>query len=442
MSRRVLTALLLSVLLGAALVAAGPGASAAPTGSGSYIVVFKGSVTDPAALAASQAKKLGATLSQVYKVALRGYAATIPTSRLAELTSDPSVAYVAPDLPVQAAAQTLPSGVDRVDGDLSSTVSGDGTGSVNLNVAVIDTGIDPTHPDLNVVGGYNCSTGKGFTDQSGHGTGVAGLIAAKDDTVGVVGVAPGARLWAVRVLNKNGGGSRSTILCGIDWVTSTRTDSDPSNNIAVANMSLTGKGSDDGNCGLTPKNDPVHQAICRSVAAGVTYVVAAGNAGADFAGAIPAAYDEVLTATAMTDTDGMPGGTGPDQVVFNGTACPQDPGLVQDDTAVFFSNFATTGADQAHTVAAPGVCILTDFLGGQLALEAGTSFASPLVAGVAALCIASGPCAGLTPAQIRQKLVSDASAYNTANPGYGFAGDPLRPQPGKYYGYLVRAALY
>jgi subtilisin family serine protease len=115
---------------------------------------------------------------------------------------------------------------------------------------------------------------------------------------------------------------------------------------------------------------------------------------------------------------------------------------VQDDTAVFFSNFATTGADQAHTVAAPGVCILTDFLGGQLALESGTSFASPLVAGVAALCIASGPCAGLTPAQVRQKLVSDASAYNTANPGYGFAGDPLGPQAGKYYGYLVRAALY
>jgi len=64
------------------------------------------------------------------------------------------------------------------------------------------------------------------------------------------------------------------------------------------------------------------------------------------------------------------------------------------------------------------------------------------VAGVAALCIASGPCAGLTPAQIVQKLVSDASAYNTANPGYGFAGDPLRPQTGKYYGYLVRAGLY
>jgi subtilisin len=403
-------------------------------------VVFKGSVTDPAALAASQTKKLGATLSQVYKVALRGYAATVPASRLAELTSDPSVAYVAPDTPVAAAAQVLPSGVDRVDGDLSSTLSGDGAGSVNLNVAVIDTGIDPSHPDLNVVGGVNCSKARSFVDEDGHGTGVAGLIAAKDDAIGVVGVAPGARLWAVRVFNKNIA-TTSMMLCGVDWVTSTRTDSDPSNDIAVANMSVIGKGRDDGNCGLTNK-DPFHQAICRSVAAGVTYVVAAGNNGADVARYFPAGYDEVLTATAMTDTDGQPGGTGPDQIVFNGTVCPSDTGLVQDDTAVFFSNFATTSADQAHTVAAPGACIVTDYLGGQLAVESGTSFSSPLVAGVAALCIASGSCAGLTPAQIVQKLVSDAAAYNSANPGYGFAGDPLRPQAGTYYGYLVRAALY
>jgi subtilisin len=268
MSRRVLQVSLLAVLLAAALVA-GSGASAAPSGSGDYIVVFKGSVTDPAGLAASQTKKLGATLSFVYKVALRGYAATIPTSRLGELARDPSVAYVAPDAPVSAAAQLLPSGVDRVDGDLSSTVSGDGAGSVNLNVAVLDSGIDPTHPDLNVVGGVNCTKAKSFTDENGHGTAVAGLIAAKDDSFGVVGVAPGARLWAVRVLNKNNKGSLANVLCGIDWVTATRTDSDPTNDIAVANESIGGKGSDDGNCGLT-NQDPEHQAICRSVAAGVT----------------------------------------------------------------------------------------------------------------------------------------------------------------------------
>jgi subtilisin len=441
MSRRAPSLSLLFVLLAAVLVAVAPGASAAPSGSGAYIVVFKGSVTDPAALAASQTKKLGATLSQVYKVALRGYAATIPTSRLAELASDPSVAYVAPDTPVSPAAQLLPSGVDRIDGELSSTLSGNGTGSVGLNIAVIDSGIDPTHPDLNVVGGFNCTNARSFADDLGHGTAVAGLIAAKDDSFGVVGVAPGARLWAVKSLKKNGVGSTSMMLCGVDWVTATRTDSDPSNDIAVANMSIIGKGRDDGNCGLTNK-DPFHQGICRSVAAGVTWVVAAGNNGADVARYFPAGYDEVLTAAAMTDTDGRLGGTGPDQVGFNGTACPPSTGQVQDDTAAFFSNFATIGADQAHTVAAPGVCIVTDFLGGQLAIESGTSFASPLVAGMAALCIASGPCAGLTPPQIVQKLVSDAATYNSANPGYGFAGDPLRPQAGKYYGYLARAALY
>ena len=82
--------------------------------------------------------------------------------------------------------------------------------------------------------------------------------------------------------------------------------------------------------------------------------------------------------------------------------------------------------------------------GGEYRVSSGTSFASPLVAGTVALCIASGPCAGLTPRQIIQKIVADASAYNSTkkNSGYGFEGDPLRPISGKYYGYLIRAALY
>ncbi len=107
-----------------------------------------------------------------------------------------------------------------------------------------------------------------------------------------------------------------------------------------------------------------------------------------------------------------------------------------------FSNFATLPTDQAHTIAAPGRCIYSTFSGGGYATFSGTSMATPHVAGVAALCVASGPCAGLTPAQIIQKLRSDAEAYNTAHPEYGFVGDPLRPEPGKYYGYLIRAALY
>jgi subtilisin len=97
-------------------------------------------------------------------------------------------------------------------------------------------------------------------------------------------------------------------------------------------------------------------------------------------------------------------------------------------------------------VAAPGVCVGSTFGAAKTSNAyggaSGTSFASPIVAGTVALCINSGACAGLTPAQIKTKIVADARTYNNANPGYGFQGDPLRPITGKYYGYLIRAGLY
>jgi subtilisin len=86
-----------------------------------------------------------------------------------------------------------------------------------VNVAVIDSGIDVDYPDLNVAGGVECSGGKGFDDRHGHGTMVAGLIAARDNAILRVGVAPGASLWAVRVGTSSGGGiTLSTIICGVD----------------------------------------------------------------------------------------------------------------------------------------------------------------------------------------------------------------------------------
>jgi subtilisin len=100
--------------------------------------------------------------------------------------------------------------------------------------AIIDTGIDTGHPELNVVGGTNCIGGSSFNDDNGHGTHVAGIAAARDNTNGAVGVAPGARLWAVKVLNASGSGSTSQIVCGIDWVTAR------ASTIEVANMSLGG----------------------------------------------------------------------------------------------------------------------------------------------------------------------------------------------------------
>ena len=371
-----------------------------------------------------------------YRHALNGFAARLSATAVSKLQANPAVTFVAPD--GDNVADELPTGIDRIDADLSSARSGDETGTVNVNVAVLDTGIGLDRSDLNVAGGVDCYSNKKGTydDPNGHGTHVAGIIAARDDGVDntfgdeLVGVVPGAALWAVRVLGKNGGGKDSQIICGIDWVAGTRTDSDSSNDIAVANMSLGGKGKDDGNCGHSNR-DPIHTAICGATAAGVTFVVSAGNETDDIAAHTPAAYDEVLTVSAIADSDGQAGGVG--EPTCSGTT---------DDTPAFFSNFAVTLADQAHTVAAPGDCIWSTWIAPSTAGRlSGTSQASPHVAGTVSLCIATGTCIG-TPAQIIQKVMGDAAAYNIANTGYGFQGDPLRPISGKYYGYLIRAALY
>jgi subtilisin len=404
---------------------------ASPVNRSDYIVTLRpGLAVDTAVNGLGV--KLGFTAHHLYRHALHGFAATLSDSQVAALRKDTRVRTIQPDRSVKALAEILPTGVEREQGDQSSTRSGDGKGSVNIDVAVIDTGIDARHPDLNVVGGTNCSDGgtKNYADGNGHGTHVAGIIAAKDDNSGVVGVAPGARLWAVRVLDKSGSGTFSSLICGIDWVAAHAVT------IKVANMSLGGFGTR-GSC----TDGSIRQAICSATKAGVTFVVAAGNSGADFGGSsglppfVPASFPEVLTVTAMADFNGQAGGGAP-------ATCRADV----DDTYADFSNYAVSNVDIAHTISAPGVCIQSTWLGGGYKTISGTSMASPHVAGTAALCIATGRCTG-GPAQVTSKLLADAAARPSA---YGFAGDPVsstgkawwKSGTGHYYGYLVYAGAY
>ena len=385
MQRRLVVTLTLTTMLNIAVSASGVSAAprVAAAADGRYIVVLKDSIDAPAAVAAEHARTAGARVRRVYRSALKGYSATLSTDRLAGLRADPRVAYLAADRPVHIAGQVLPTGIDRVDAEQSSARSGDGTGTEDVDVAVLDTGIDVDHPDLRVAGGVNCVGGSSFDDDHLHGTHVAGTVAARDNHFGVVGVAPGARLWAVKVVDETGTGTVESIICGVDWVTAHRST------IEVANMSLSGEATEPPGAGCTT-GDPFHDAVCRSVRAGVTYAVAAGNDASNARNLAPASYDEVITVSALADFDGKPGGKTP------GRTCLPPRVRERDDSLADFSNF---GHD--IDLIAPGVCILSTVPGGYRRAD-GTSMASPHVAGAAALYKASHPQA--SPVQVKRAL--------------------------------------
>ena len=419
--------------LAAALVALTLAAAPAIAASTPYVVVYRASVTDPSAATAALETKAGFKAKFRYRAALGGFAAMLNASQLGLVNGDPSVEFVAPDTVYEAAGMAAlaagdgaPPGIRRI----SAATTTQAHLAADSSVAVLDSGVDIANSDLNAVTGTNCiSPGTAAQDDSGHGTSVAGIVAARNNGTRVVGVAPGTRIVSVKVLDSRARGTLSQILCGIDWVTANAA----AFNIRVANMSLSGTGANDGNCGNT-NNDAEHRAICRSTAAGVTYVAAAGNAKADFAKTIPAAYPEVLTVTAMTDTNGAPGG---------GSA-PKCKSGETDDKYGSYTNFAVGSAAIAHTIAAPGTCILSDAIGIGTSTYWGTSQAAPHVAGSLALCMGEGgspgPCAGLTPAQAIAQVRSDAASWATASNGY--QGDPLRPVTGKYFGHLTYAGGY
>lgn len=367
-----LTAVLVPLLV-LAMGLVGTAAAAPPDDRTADVIVVLHDDVDSARAAQQAARDHGAEVSFVYRTALRGYAAVVPRGRLDALQRDPGVDYVQANGPVSIQAQAIPTGVRRIFADDNPNLRIDGIDErVDVDVAVIDTGIDVDHPDLNVVAGVTCSeSGRlpwtrtatcetGGDDDHYHGTHVAGTIGALDNGIGVVGVAPGARLHAVKVLSSNGSGSEAMVVAGIDWVAAN------ASTIEVANMSLGGSG----------HSQAEYDAIQGAVDAGVAFAVAAGNDDDDADNYSPGGFDNVLSVSALADFDGEPGG-------LDSTGCRTD----QDDTLADFSNWGPE-----VDVAAPGVCIRSTYPleQGEYGTISGTSMASPHVAGALALLASNG----------------------------------------------------
>ncbi len=373
-----------------------------------YIVVLKDDDSGLSDFFSTISDKLefqGVELLQVYEKVLNGIAVKVPNESVIEAIERlPMVDYVENDVMTQAFAQTLPTGINRVDADMSSAKSGNGNGIVDIDIAILDSGIDLKHSDLNVYHQKSfVTTNTGFyslfgsrtsttaNDDNGHGTHVAGIAAAKDNTVGSVGVAPGAKLWAIKVLDSKGTGPLSTVIKGIDYITQY------ANQIEVANLSL----------GCECKSTAFDTAINNSVNAGIVFVVAAGNAGKDAITNSPANNPNVISVSAVGDSDGKCGGNGP------------DTGYGKDDALASFSNYGSV-----VDIAAPGTKIYSTYKGNTYATMSGTSMASPHVAGAAALYLSNNPDA--SPLSVKNALMSQGSNSNTScdGNGYGyFSGD-------------------
>ena len=345
---------------------------------GRYIVTLKDGA-DSNALSQRLAKQAGGERGYVYSDALNGFSIEMPRSALNGLRNHPKVVLVEEDLPQQAIGQGIPEGITRIFASQNTAFDIDGIDDnrVDADVAILDTGIDIDHPDLNVVGGTNClnrgprrtyycdgALGTADDDQY-HGTHVAGTVAALDNGIGVVGVAPGARLWAVKVLDSGGSGYTSGIIAGIDWVVA-------QGDIEVMNLSLGGSG----------RSSAYQTAIDNAVASGVAVVVAAGNSAADAYNYSPAFVASAITVSALADFDGLEGGLG--------TSCYADDTEV-DDTLADFSNYGSP-----VDIAAPGYCVLSTIpteydvaQPGYFILD-GTSMAAPHVAGAAAVLASNG----------------------------------------------------
>jgi subtilisin family serine protease len=339
--------------------------SAAGAIPGSYVVVLNEDA-DPRSVAAVA----GVTPRYVYTAALTGFAAELNAGQLNALQHNPNVDYIEQNARVQASAtqSNAPWGLDRIDQralPLNGTYTYTPTGA-GVNVYIIDTGIRFSHADFGgrAVSGYDAVDGGSADDCNGHGTHVAGTVGGS-----TYGVAKGARLYGVRVLDCAGSGTNAGVIAGMDWVAQNRVAP------AAANMSLGGGAS-----------QAIDDAIQRMVNAGVTTVVAAGNENQNACNTSPARAVNAITVGSTTRTDAR-------------------------------SSFSNYGS--CLDIFAPGSDITSAWHTGDAATStiSGTSMASPHVAGVAALYLQGNPSA--SPATVGNAIVSTATSNKVTSAGTG-----------------------
>lgn len=345
-------ALLISLLSPAALQSASA-ANLTPSKAGNYLIQFKDAKRGKSTLEKRQRK-----VAKSFKHNSLVSAQDLTTEDVEALKNDPNVAFIEPDFSIQSTADLVTPNLEQV--KASTTLSAGVTGT-GVKVAVLDTGIDTESSELKISGGVSFVPEEAtFDDLNGHGTHVAGILAALQDDHGLVGVAPNVDLYAVKVLNKNGVGSYSQLIEGLEWAVD--------NHIDIVSMSLAGH----------EDSEALKNAVQDAVNQGVLLVSAAGNEGANGI-TYPAKYEGVLAVGAVD-------------------AHNQHP------------NFSSVGPELG--LVAPGVGVQGLSLSGGYEERSGTSVAVPHVSGVAALVKEQNP--SFTAQQLRQRL--EETATSLGNP--------------------------
>ncbi len=305
----------------------------------------------------------GGTITESF-VTLNAVVASISPKAIDTLRSNPNVAYVEIDSKVEALEQYTPWDVIAVDAPVVWETGNKGNG---VKIAVLDTGIAIGHPDLRVAGGASFVLGtRSYNDDNGHGTHVAGIIAALDNDIGVVGIAPAAELYAVKVMDWSGSSTISNIIKGIDWSIN--------NEMQIISMSL----------GSTFDSASLRAAVNRAYDAGIVVVAAAGNDGpkADTV-SYPARYSSVIAVAATDNNDNV-------------------------------ARFSSRGPELS--IAAPGVNVYSTYVGNSYASLNGTSMATPTVAGIVALMLKAGT---YTPDEVKDIL--QKTAIDLGPPGFDYS---------------------